>query len=128
MYKPLASVCVRCFALSVALLGAAAPAWALSCEDLRAEVASRIRSKGVSSFSIDIVDASSRSGGRVVGSCERGAKKLVYSVGASASASGSASGSAPAPADSKAGKATKAPPVLTECADGRVITEGSCKK
>jgi len=49
------------------------------CEELKSEIASKLDAKGVKSYSLDIVakdqDATD---GKVVGSCEGGAKKIVY--------------------------------------------------
>jgi hypothetical protein len=80
----------------------------------------------VASFEVAIVEAASKAQGQVVGTCERGAKKLVY---LKVNATGPAE-SQPRPAASASAVApgkSKAPPVVTECADGRVITTGNCK-
>jgi len=81
-----------------------------ACEDLRARIEARIRAAGVVHFSVTAVDAAASAPGRVVGQCERGARKLVYrQFGA---------GSAPArrPHDD----------ILTECRDGTVTRGGTC--
>ena len=97
-----------------AMLG---PAAAASCEDLQRTVEARIRANGVAGFTVTTVDAAASAPGQVVGTCEQGRKKLLYVRGGAASA--------PAPA-----AAPKAAPsaVITECADGRVLTDGgTCK-
>lgn len=91
---------------------------AVTCDELRAEVEAKIRGGGVAQFNVSVVDASASSPGRIVGTCERGAKKLLYTQ---TSPSGEA-----APALNRDGK--KAPPILTECKDGSVSLGGDCKK
>ena len=108
-------------ALSAVTLALATTAvHALPCEELRQTVEARIRAKGVTHFTVTIVDAAATHRGQVVGSCDLGSRKLMYMQGP---------GAAPAPATAQAASAA-APraPMLTECADGRVITEGSCRK
>jgi hypothetical protein len=49
------------------------------CEDLKSEIAAKLDAKGVKGYSLDIVakdqDAAE---GKVVGTCEAGSKKIVY--------------------------------------------------
>jgi hypothetical protein len=56
----------------------ALPSLAISCEDLRAEVESKIRGTGVAHFTVAIVEASASAPGKVVGNCDLGGKKLLY--------------------------------------------------
>ena len=58
-------------------------AWAQvkPCEELKAEIDAKIKKNGVSKFSLDIVDANAQSDGKVVGTCDAGAKKIVYKKG-----------------------------------------------
>ena len=108
--------------IAVATLGATGTAHAISCEELRSSVEAKIQSKGVKNFSVAIVEASAAASGQVVGTCALGSKKLIYSqLGGQASASTSAT---PPLKPSSSSKAS----VVTECADGRVITQGGCKR
>ena len=56
-----------------------------ACEDLKSEIAAKLDAKGVKSYSLEIVpkdqDATT---GKVVGTCEGGTKKIVYSKNAGA--------------------------------------------
>ena len=113
---------------TVTALSGSAAAQALSCEDLRSKVAAKIRSNGVTVFAIEIIESTSRPQGQVVGSCERGTKQLVYLPGSSRTASPSEPGRAVAAASAASSAKPKTTTVITECADGRVITTGSCKK
>jgi Protein of unknown function (DUF1161) len=97
-------------------------AFALTCEELRSSVETKIQGKGVTRFTVSIVEVGAPAAGQVVGTCERGSKKLVY-------AQGNGQSSLPIPLTPPA-KQASAPRsrVITECADGRVITQGSCKR
>ncbi|MNO02045.1 hypothetical protein D3C81_2223400 [compost metagenome] len=48
------------------------------CEELKAEIAAKLDAKGVSGYSLEIVDKGTAAGGKVVGTCEGGAKEIVY--------------------------------------------------
>jgi len=98
-----------------ALCSGFSPAFAAAtCEELQQSIEARIRANGVASFTVTPVDAAASAPGQVVGTCDQGRKKLLYLRGAAASAPAK-----PSPAASA---------VITECADGRVLTEGTCKK
>ena len=64
-------------------VGFAGPAWAQSksCDELKGEIEAKIKKNGVDKFTLDIVDASAQSDGKVVGTCDGGAKKIVYKKG-----------------------------------------------
>jgi hypothetical protein len=102
-------------AVLLALCAAFGPAFsAATCEELQQSIEARIRTNGVATFTVTPVDAAASAPGQVVGTCDQGRRKLLYVRGAA--------GSAPAKPSSAASA------VITECADGRVLTEGSCKK
>ena len=48
------------------------------CEELKSEIASKLDTKGVKSYSLEIVAKDQDAEGKVVGSCEGGTKKIVY--------------------------------------------------
>jgi len=56
-----------------------APTARKSCDDLKAEIAKKLDAKGVKGYTLDIVEKDKDSDGKVVGTCEGGAKKIVYS-------------------------------------------------
>ena len=85
-----------------------------NCESIRAQIDTKVRASGVTDFVLSVVEVGAKVGGRVVGSCDLGTKKIVYSQPAFA----------PAPVKAK-------PPeegILTECKDGSVTIGGDCKK
>ncbi|MCW5636128.1 MAG: DUF1161 domain-containing protein [Rubrivivax sp.] len=114
-------------ALAALLVAAASgSAGAVTCEELVASIEGRIRANGVASFTVVAVDLAASAPGKQVGTCGGGRKKIMYLRAiepAPLPAGAGAGGSASAPA----GGASK-PGVITECADGRVIREGSCRK
>lgn len=65
--------------LSCAYATAQAPA-RKPCEDLKADITKKLEAKGVTSYSLDIVDKGKESpDAKVVGSCDGGTKSIVYS-------------------------------------------------
>lgn len=93
-------------------LGTAQPI--ASCDALRAQIETKVRASGVTQFIVTAADVDAVVPGRVVGTCDRGHKKLVYLQ---------LQGSSPAPPAKRPDT-----PVLTECADGSVKMGGDCKK
>jgi hypothetical protein len=50
-----------------------------SCDELKSEIATKLDAKGVKSYSLDIAAKDQDvTDGKVVGTCEGGAKKIVY--------------------------------------------------
>ena len=54
------------------------------CEELKSEIATKLDAKGVKSYSLEIVAKDQDAAGKVVGTCEGGTKKIVYSRSAAA--------------------------------------------
>lgn len=48
------------------------------CEELKTEIAAKIEAKGVKNYTLEIVATESVGDAKVVGSCEGGTKKIVY--------------------------------------------------
>jgi hypothetical protein len=48
------------------------------CDELKGEIAAQLDGKGVKSYSLDVVPAAEANGGKVIGSCDAGAKRIVY--------------------------------------------------
>lgn len=51
------------------------------CDELKAEIESKLKEKGVKGYTLEIVPADQVKGEKVVGSCEGGSKKITYSRG-----------------------------------------------
>jgi hypothetical protein len=54
------------------------------CEELKTEIAAKLDAKGVKGYSLEIVAKDSDAEGKVVGTCEAGSKKILYSKKAAA--------------------------------------------
>lgn len=109
---------VRPLAVFALFAASACPALAATCDEIRASIEARIRANGVANFSVTAVDLAASAPGKQVGTCDLGRKKLMYLREAPSPA---ASAPAGAPRAGAAG-------VITECADGRVVKDGPCKK
>ena len=51
------------------------------CGELKSEIEAKIKKNGVDKFSLDVVDKDAQAEGKVVGTCDGGAKKIVYKKG-----------------------------------------------
>lgn len=78
-----------------------------SCDTVKSQIDAKLKANHVAHYTLDVVsaDQAGSSGGKVVGSCEGGSKKIVYTRGTSSSASdgkttSSGDGSAPASSSS----------------------------
>jgi hypothetical protein len=49
-----------------------------SCEELKVEIATKLDAKGVKGYTLDIVAKDKDAEGKVVGTCEGGTKKIIY--------------------------------------------------
>lgn len=47
------------------------------CNELKSEIEAKIKARGVKSFTLEVVAGEAKDG-KVVGSCDGGAKKIVY--------------------------------------------------
>ena len=65
------------------VLGFSGSAWAQSksCDELKGEIDAKIKKNGVDKFSLEILDKDAQAEGKVVGTCDGGAKKIVYKKG-----------------------------------------------
>jgi hypothetical protein len=118
--------------------------YADNCEDIRGQIEAKIKSAGVASYSVTVVDAAVTAPGKVVGACAKGAKKIMYAQQAKPVAAVTTAPAAtvtarpaatpaqvvPAASAAKPKPAAKPPSdgVLTECKDGSVSVGGDCKK
>ena len=57
-----------------------------SCEDLKGEISKKLESKGVTSYTLDVIDKGKEGDGKVVGGCDGGTKSIVYTRGAASEA------------------------------------------
>ena len=72
---------MKVLTLFAVLMLASAPAFAKkSCDELKGEIEAKIKANGVKSFTLEVVEGDAKDG-KVVGSCDGGAKKIVYKRG-----------------------------------------------
>ena len=67
-------------AVGLMVLAGGAMAAGKPCEELKAEIAAKLDSKGVKGYSLEIVNKGEPAG-KVIGSCEGGTKEIVYRRG-----------------------------------------------
>ena len=48
------------------------------CGELKGEIEAKIKKNGVEKFTLEVVEADKQAEGKVVGTCDGGAKKIVY--------------------------------------------------
>jgi hypothetical protein len=51
------------------------------CGELKDEIEAKIKKNGVDKFSLDVLEKDAQAEGKVVGTCDGGAKKIVYKRG-----------------------------------------------
>ena len=56
----------------------------VTCDSLRQSIEDKMTSHGVKNFKLDVVDAAQTGDAKVVGSCDGGAHKIVYTKDAAA--------------------------------------------
>ena len=67
---------------ALALASMITPAFAAkSCDELKTEIEAKIKGHGVATYTLDVVASADVKDQKVVGSCEGGAKKIVYKKG-----------------------------------------------
>ncbi|WP_339482403.1 MULTISPECIES: DUF1161 domain-containing protein [unclassified Pseudomonas] len=66
--------------VALGLLSLAGGAFAAGkpCEELKSEIAAKLDGKGVSGYSLEIVEKGTATDGKVVGTCEGGTKEIIY--------------------------------------------------
>ena len=80
---------MKLLATTAVLLFVSVPAHAQgpkSCDELKTEIAQKLDTKGVKGYTLDIVAKDKDAEGKVVGTCDAGSKKIIYSKGSAAPA------------------------------------------
>ena len=66
-------------AVGLLTIGGHALAAAKPCEELKSEIDAKLKAKGVSGYSLEVVDKGAAGSAKVVGTCDKGRKEIVYS-------------------------------------------------
>ncbi len=100
------------------------------CDDVKAGIAKKLDGKGVKGYTLEAVAAADVKDQKVVGTCDAGAKKIVYSRGAAkAEAKAAAKSDAKAEAKHEAKHEAKAAPAAAAPAmKGPVMTKPAAAK
>jgi hypothetical protein len=69
---------MKAYVLLLAALPLSTPALATPCDQVKSQIAAKLDAKHVSNYTLDVVPADQNSDGKVVGTCEAGAKKIIY--------------------------------------------------
>jgi hypothetical protein len=67
-----------CLGLAGVFFSATAIAEIKPCEELKAEIETKLKEKGVEGYTLEIVPADQVKDQKIVGSCEGGTKKISY--------------------------------------------------
>jgi hypothetical protein len=125
--------------LGLTLAMACSTSYASNCDELRSQIEGKIKAAGVASFTVTVVDSGASAPGKVVGACDKGAKKIMYVQNAVPAAAGvpvapASQAKAPTSAGATDSTSAKKSPaknsgsnMLTECKDGTTSIGGSCK-
>ncbi|HEX5736923.1 MAG TPA: DUF1161 domain-containing protein [Hydrogenophaga sp.] len=108
---------LKFFPLLSACVLVSTAAHANNCEPLRAQIEDNIASKGVTGFSVTVVDDAAVVAGETVGTCGQGAKKIVYARGEEATTASAVRPQHPTPDEE----------IWVECKDGSMVKGGGCK-
>lgn len=103
--------------LGLGLLMAAGTAAADICEPLREQIEYQIASTGATGFAVVVVDANAQIAGKVVGTCARGSRKLVYVRASTPPVAGRPARTAPATVAAR----EQDDDIITECRDGTEV-------
>lgn len=95
------------------------------CDDVKAGIAKKLDGKGVKGYTLDVVAAADVKEQKVVGSCDGGAKKIVYARGAAKAGKTEAKHEAKA---AEAAPAAAASPAPAPAMKGPVMTKPGAAK
>jgi len=70
---------MRSYVLWIVALGMSGSALATPCDEVKGQIAAKLDAKHVANYTLDVVPADQNSDAKVVGTCEGGAKKIIYS-------------------------------------------------
>jgi Protein of unknown function (DUF1161) len=110
------------------LILACTASYANNCDDLKAQIEGKIKAAGVANFTVTVADTAANAAGKVVGSCDKGAKKIMYLQSPATSAAPASTASASSAKPKPPAKASGGNAILTECKDGSSSIGGTCKK
>lgn len=97
------------------------------CEPLRERIEAQIGATGALSYAVIVVNADAPVAGKVVGTCAKGTRKLVYVRGDDRGSPAPAASQAARPRQESPVRRIREADVITECRDGTVLRgDGGC--
>jgi hypothetical protein len=66
------------YVLLLACLAVSTSAFATPCDEVKTQIAAKLDAKHVSDYTLDVVPADQAGDAKVIGTCEGGTKKIVY--------------------------------------------------
>jgi len=69
---------MKAYVLLVGTLTMSTAVLATPCEEVKSAIAAKLDAKHVSGYTLDVVPADQAGDSKVIGTCEAGAKKIVY--------------------------------------------------
>jgi hypothetical protein len=66
-------------AVTLVLVCSTAFAGIKPCEELKAEIDSKLKAKGVKNYTLEIIPSDKVKDQKIIGSCDGGTKKIIYS-------------------------------------------------
>ena len=70
---------MKSYVLLIAAIAMSTSAFAAKpCDELKTELAAKLDAKHVTEYTLDVVPADQNGDGKVIGTCEGGTKKIVY--------------------------------------------------
>jgi hypothetical protein len=69
---------VKKLLLALALGSVSITAFADNCDEIKSQIDAKIKALGVPLYKLQVVDTSTTVGGKVVGTCDGGKKKIIY--------------------------------------------------
>jgi Protein of unknown function (DUF1161) len=71
---------MKSYVLLIAAITLSTSAFAAKpCDELKTEIAAKLDAKHIADYTLDVVPADQNGDGKVIGTCEGGTKKIVYS-------------------------------------------------
>jgi hypothetical protein len=70
---------MKSYVLLIAAIAMSTSAFAAKpCDELKSEIAGKLDAKHITEYTLDVVPADQNGDGKVIGTCEGGSKKIVY--------------------------------------------------
>jgi hypothetical protein len=69
---------MKSYVLLIAAIASTSAFAAKPCDELKSEIAAKLAARHIAEYTLDVVPADQNGDGKVIGTCEGGTKKIVY--------------------------------------------------